>query len=214
MIGLLFFTLCAQSALADGLSPHAIAARLQEVYKQTNTLAADFTQVASSITGRHQRHGAGTLFLMKPGRMRWNYTKPDKQVLVCDGQTISMYFAKEHQMVVNSAKQYLEADVTYSFFAGTGDILRDFEAMAPDPKEQEQMGSAYQIKIVPKHGRSQVDFINLWVDAESFLLKRIRVTDKFGSQTDITFSHIRRNIKMDPAVFNFTPPQGTEIIKQ
>jgi outer membrane lipoprotein carrier protein len=117
-------------------------------------------------------------------------------------------------MLVTSAKQYLQADVVYAFFAGSGDIHRDFVVSAPAPADLDKMAGAYQIKIIPRHNHPQIDYINLWVDAKTFLLKRVKVTDKFGSQTDIRFSNMRRNIKLDRAIFHFTPPEGTEIIKQ
>ncbi len=211
---LLSFILISTAAQAVDFTPRDIADHLQKIYRQTKTLTADFEQVTSSINGRHKRHGVGSLRLLKPGRMRWDYTEPDQQVIVCDGKTISMYFARQKQMLVSSAKQYLESDVTYSFFAGTGDIIRDFEVTAPDAEDLDEMKGAYQIKIIPRHSHSQIDYINLWVDAKLFLLKRIKITDKFGSQTSISFSNIKLNVKLDAAVFNYTPPVDTEIIKQ
>ncbi len=207
-------TVCGHPAWAGALSPHEIALRLQEVYRHTDTLSADFKQVTSNITGRHKRYGSGIVRLLKPGQMRWDYNEPEQQVLVCDGNILSMYFAKERQMVVASAKQYLESDVTYSFFAGTGDILRDFKVQEPTVEDLEEIALARQITIIPKGSHPQIDYINLWVDTKTFLLKKIKVTDKFGSQTDITFNGISRNIKLDPAIFHFTPPADTEIIKQ
>ncbi len=213
-IALCIFLLFNAPAWASKPSPREIAGHLQKIYQQTRTMAADFTQVAANVSGRHKRYGAGYLRLLKPGRMRWDYTKPGQQVMVCDGKTISLYFASQKQMIVTAAKQYLEADVIYSFFAGTGDILRDFEVRKPDSADLDKMAGDYQIKIIPRHSHPQIDYINIWVDTKTFLLKRIKVTDKFGSQTDISFSNIRRNIKLDSSIFHFTPPAGTEIIKQ
>ncbi len=210
----LLFLLISTSLWAAEPTPRDIAVNLQKIYSKTNSLSADFIQIASSINGRHKRRGTGTLKLLKPGRMRWDYTEPDQQVMVCDGQVISMYFAKQKQMITSSAKQYLESDVTYSFFAGSGDILRDFSVQSPDPDDLDKMAGSYQIKIIPKHSHPQVDYINLWVDAKTFILNRVKVTDKFGSQTDISFSNTKRNIKIDKEIFVFTPPAGTEIINQ
>jgi outer membrane lipoprotein carrier protein len=213
-ICLLLSLLASTNTWAGDPTPKDIARNLQKIYRQTRSLTADFKQVASSITGRHKRRGAGTMQLLKPGRMRWDYMEPDQQVVICDGKSVSMYFAKQKQMIVSPAKQYLESDVTYSFFAGTGDIIRDFDVQSPDPDDLDKMAGTYQIKIIPRHSHPQVDYINLWVDAKSYLLKRVKVTDKFGSQTDISFTNIKRNVDISPAVFNYMPPLDTEIIKQ
>ena len=202
------------SVWAAELSPAEVAKRLQETYAGTLTMKADFQQVTVSLMSRRQKLGAGRLALKKPGLMRWDYHEPDHQVLVCDGETISMYFAREAQMIITPAQQYLEADVIYSFFAGTGDISRDFEVYPPAEEDLDEMSWAYQIKIIPKQVHPQVDFINIWADPQTFLLQRIKVTDKFGSVTDISFTNIERNIEVADDIFYYMPPEGTEIIQQ
>ncbi len=206
--------LACQNSWAAAPSPQMIAQELQKAYNQTKTLTADFQQITVSQMSHRKKFGSGTLILAKPGLMRWDYQKPDHQVFVCDGNTISMYFSKEKQMIVSSAQQYLESDLTYSFFAGTGDILRDFIVTSPDEEDIEDSADAYQIKIVPKHGNPQIDYINIWADHTSFLLKRIKVTDKFGSETEINFSNLVRNETIDQAIFTFRPPPGTELVQQ
>ncbi len=196
------------------MSPHDIASRLQQEYLKTRTMRADFKQVAISASGRHKREGAGFLRLAKPNLMRWDYTSPTAQVLVSDGKFISMYFAAEKQMINIAASRYLSSDVTYSFFTGKGNILRDFVVSAPRAEDKELMAGTYEIEIVPRRDNSQIDHIDLWVDQHSFILKRLRMTDKFGSHTDITFSNVQRNIKIRPDVFKYSPPAGTEIIRK
>lgn len=191
-----------------------VAGRLQSTYEQTMTLTATFQQSTSSQMSQRKKQGRGTLVLAKPGLMRWDYQEPDVQVFVCDGKNIGMYFAKEKQMILTDATHYLESDVTYSFFSGTGNILKDFEVMAPEEEAVEESLDLYHIKIIPRKGHPQVDYIHIWVDQETFLLRRIRVTDKFGSETDIVFADIKRNAEVDKMLFTFTPPAGTEIVQQ
>ena len=45
------------------------------------------------------RQGSGSMIFLKPGHMRWDYTAPDHQVLVSDGESITMYFEKNNQMI-------------------------------------------------------------------------------------------------------------------
>lgn len=204
-------------SFSEEMSPFEIAKRLQKTYDQTSTMIADFSQTTMSKMSSREKKGHGVISLAKPGKMRWDYLEPDRQVFVCDGRTISMYFAKEKQMVVSPAEQYLESDVTYSFFAGSGNLIRDFNiARIPAPAEEtlDDFSNDHRIKIIPKEGHSQVDFINLWADRVSFLLRKIEVTDKFGSVTSIAFSNIKRNVDVDGKIFSFDPPPGTELVKQ
>lgn len=198
-------------AAAD-LTPQAVAQKIQETYAKTRTLRADFKQTTSSRMSERERQGAGTMILAKPGLMRWDYREPEEQVFVCDGQHISMYFAKEKQMMVSPAKDYLESDVTYSFFTGKGDIVRDFVVAGPEEEDLLEPNTTYQLKLTPKQPHAQIDFITLWVDRATFLLKRLKVTDKFGTVTDLIFSNVSTNEEAPDKIFKFTPPKGTEII--
>ncbi len=210
---ILFQAFVCQAAVAADLTPLAIAQKIQETYAKTQTLRADFQQTTSSRMSARERLGSGTMVLAKPGLMRWDYSEPDQQVFVCDGQKISMYFAKERQMMVTPANDYLESDVTYSFFTGKGDIQRDFVVAGPEEEDiVDEPKAAYQLKLTPKQGHPQIDFINLWVDRDTFLLSRLKVTDKFGTVTDLVFSKVSTNLEAPATIFHFTPPEGTEII--
>jgi outer membrane lipoprotein carrier protein len=201
-------------AATEEMTPEQIAQNLQKSYNKITSLQASFTQETYSKLSSRKRQGNGSLILVKPGLMRWDYQTPDKQVFICDGEQLSMYFAKENQMFTSSAKQYLESDVMYSFFAGTADIVRDFDIEESVDSEQDIDDATYPIKLVPKKTHPQIDEIIVWVDRSSYLLQRLKVTDKFGSITDLAFSSIVKNIKVDKTRFVFTPPKGTEIIDQ
>jgi len=212
VLALLSQSITCQSVLATDLAPLAVAQKIQDTYATTKTLHAEFQQTTSSRMSDRQRLGSGTIVLAKPGLMRWDYREPNQQVFVCDGKQISMYFAKERQMMVTPAKDYLESDVTYSFFAGTGDIQRDFTVAGPEEEDIVEPKAAYQLKLTPKKSHAQIDFIDLWVDRNTFLLNRLKVTDKFGTVTDLVFSKITTNQEAPASIFHFTPPEGTEII--
>ena len=61
--------------------------------------------------------------------MRWNYAEPDKQVIINDGETLFIYTEKDRQLIKTPAQE-IESDITYAFFAGTRNLLDDFEARA------------------------------------------------------------------------------------
>jgi len=216
---LLFLTVFAWGGAAQvnaGEMPSAgqIARNLQASYDKITSLQASFTQETSNRLSSRTRTGSGTVILVKPGLMRWDYQTPDEQVFVCDGERLLMYFAKEKQVVTSSAKQYLESDVMYSFFAGTADIVRDFDVQEVADPEQDIDDSSYQIKLIPRETHPQIEEITVWVDRSSYLLRRLKVVDTFGSVTDLVFSNIIENGTIDKSRFSFSPPEGTEIINQ
>ncbi len=196
------------------LAPADIAARLQQVYEATTTLQADFHQTTTVQMRRARKKEAyGTLSIKKPGLMRWDYREPEEQVLLCDGDSLLLYTAKTKQMTVGDARRYLQSDVTYAFFTGTGDLLADFDARSPI--EGPTVGNGvYRVRLVPKKPHPHVESITVTLDATTFLPRVLDILDRFGGRTLFAFSNLQRNIPIPAARFRFTPPPGTEIIRQ
>jgi outer membrane lipoprotein carrier protein len=151
--------------------------------------------------------------------MRWDYTSPDNQVLVSDGELFSMYFAKLEQMIISPAES-LDADLTYAFFTGRGVLTTDFHIRPADEDFQSESSPEFKvIKIIPKTAQSQVQDIHLWVTPDS-LIRRINIRDHFGTITVLNLSDIETNAFTDKdpkellSFFSFVPPEGTEIIRQ
>ena len=200
-------------SVGSEMSPAEVAVHIQRTYDRTTALKAKFEQV-SSISGmrNRQRRAAGTMVIQKPGLLRWDYITPDEQVLVSDGEMFSLYLASENQMIVTPARDYLQEDITYNFFSGTGDVLRDFEVSAVDKHLQDS--DSHAIQLTPKKTHSQVEKFIVWVARDSFLIKRLQMLDHLGSTTDLLFSQISVDEPFPLEFFHFTPPQGTEIISQ
>ncbi|MBW2466395.1 MAG: outer membrane lipoprotein carrier protein LolA [Deltaproteobacteria bacterium] len=205
-------------APAQPMEPYAVAQKLQETYDKTPNLVADFKQKTSVKFSGRVRQGSGSMIFLKPGHMRWDYFTPDRQVIISDGEIISMYFEKNSQMIISNAKDYLQSDVTYSFFAGTGNILQDFEIDRPDFDNFNE--ETHLIKLIPKAAHPHVSFIHAWVTDATFLLEHLQIVDHFDTVTDLYFNNVKidsdkygnRNITQD--IFSFSPPPQTEIIKQ
>lgn len=214
---LAFSTPAGTLGAAPGLTPGDIALKLQESYDKSTRLSADFKQMTIINVSGRLRQGEGTVVFLKPGRMRWDYYTPVRQVMISDGETITMYFEKDKQMIITSAREYLQSDVTYSFFAGSGKLQRDFNVMPPD-RENDGDHDDYLIKLVPKALHPQIDYLYVWVDRESFLINRLQIIDYFDTITDIFFKNIQINTPPgsidDRVFFNFVPPPGTEVIRQ
>jgi len=195
-----------------------IAQKLQNTYENATNLVADFTQATSIKFSNRVRQGTGSMIFLKPGRMRWDYSQPDHQILISDGKIISMYFEKSNQMIISNARDYLQSDVTYSLFAGTGDILKDFDVFEPDFENDQE--NFHLIKLVPKLTHPHVSYIHAWITDGTFLLEHLQIVDHFDTVTDLFFENMQINSKsygdqeITKDIFSFTPPSNTEIIKQ
>lgn len=219
---LFMILLASANGLASG-TPSAVqealdtAKQLQRTYDSAKTMQADFRQETTIPLSNRRKQGNGTVVFKKPGKMRWDYLAPDRQVLISDGKLITIYLEKSRQMIVTAAREYLQSDVTYGFFSGTGDILRDFEVLASDLKTEDIDDTTLPpIKLVPRHPHPQVNHLYIWAAPVTFLIKRLQVIDHFDTVTNLYFDNIRLSddLNVSDILFNFLPPEGTEIIEQ
>lgn len=206
-------------------TPHQISQRLQTKYDSMESLSFAFKQTSKGQMSGRPRMGGGHAYFYKfaeKSRMRWNYSTPDQQVLISDGETFSMYFAELQQMIVTPAKT-LDNDLTYSFFSGQAKIDDKFEVLPPTPQYHNESDKTSNhpkvIQLIPLEPHSQIQNIHLWVTADS-LIQRIEIKDHFDTITLLNLSNIEVNTlkEREPeeiaSLFSFTPPEGTEIIQQ
>ncbi len=216
------FTATVHAAETPVEYPEDIAARLQSRYDAMQSLTFNFHQdIRGEMSGRPRQGSGQAVFYKHDGkaRMRWDYTSPDRQVLISDGVLFSMYVANQQQLIITPAEN-LDTDLTYSFFTGKGLLQRDFYIRPANEDEQPENEAEFKvIKLIPKTPQSQVQDIHVWVTPES-LIRRIKIQDHFGTITVLNLSDIETNTLTgkSPAeidkLFTFTPPEGTEIIRQ
>ncbi len=204
--------------------PADIAARIQQKYDQMKSLSFMFSQRSQGQVSGRPKTGSGTAYFSKNGKtskMRWDYTAPDEQVLISDGTTFSMYFAELRQMIITPADT-LDNDLTYSFFSGRARLDEKFHILPPDPEYIDTSTTTDRpkaLKLVPREPQSQVQSIHLWVTGDS-IIRRIEIRDHFDTVTllnlkDITLDFLAKESKETAEkLFSFTPPEGTEIIRQ
>ena len=229
---LLFSTIFPSIVAAKEPYPSRVEAlKLQKLYGGLTSLSFDFHQVTRS--GGRERTGSGNAAFLKFSQqdneartknkttsiMRWNYTEPDKQVIINDGQTLSIYTENDKQLIKTSSQE-LESDITYAFFTGTRDLLDDFNA---EPGENGFVfSSARQLKtirLVPRQPHNQIKVVQLWFDTDG-LIHHIIIEDHFESVTELNFENIAINYipvvtreEMNK-ITSFQVPPGTEIITQ
>jgi outer membrane lipoprotein carrier protein len=196
-----------------GFDAQSVASKVQEKYDTMTSIEANFQQSTSmsGLTSRAQ-NASGVVVIQKPGRLRWDYKKPHRQVLVCDNDEVSFYLERENQLIVSKASAYLAEDLTYAFFTGKGNLLTDF-LLENAPENMARPGS-YCLRLTPKKSHAQIHHLFLWVDEKSYDLQRIRLVDHLQSVTDISFTNMVFDKKFDDSLFLFAPPKGTEIILQ
>ena len=194
--------------------------QIQQLYRSLNSFSFDFQQITRN--GRRDRHGAGNSIFYrpdsgKPGIMRWNYTEPDKQVILNDGKQLSIYTEKDKQVIISSATE-LESDITASLFAGSHNLTDDFNVQ-PAENRFASDAAVRVVLLVPKKPHGQIKTVHVWFDSES-MIRKLVMEDYFDTLTELVFSNIKFNelpagsTKVAEELVRLDLPLGTEVIKQ
>jgi len=202
----LVLRLSATAAAADDALKQALD-RLQERYETTRTLTADFRQTVESPTLASPLESHGTVAFEKPNRMRWDYAKPDEQVIVGDGDTLWIYQPEEKQVIKAPLDRAFQATTPVTFLAGLGRLDRDFEATL-----EREDADRWVLRLVPRQDAG-VGTLRLTVRKKDASIDEARIADPLGTTTRIVFSNERRNVSLDHALFRFTPPPGVDVVK-
>src|SRR6266545_4711636 len=77
------------AAPSGTIDVHRLAERVDHHYNDLHTMQAEFTE---SYRGAGVvRTESGTLWLKRPGRMRWEYREPRQKLFLTDGKTAWFY---------------------------------------------------------------------------------------------------------------------------
>ena len=202
--------------VALGLASPAFAAdSAQDALKHftdgVQTFQAHFEQVQTDDHGQVTNRSSGEFWLQRPGsaggagKFRWAYEKPYEQLTICDGDKLWSWDPDLNQATVRAAKQAL---------AGSpAELLSQKSALGSAFTVQDagKDGDISLVKLLPKAKASDFKSIELGLD-KSGAPVRMRFADQIGGSSQITFSDIHTNQKIDAAQFSFTPPKGAEIV--
>lgn len=168
------------------------------------TFRADFTQEVLDRHGERVQQGAGEVFIQRPGRFRWNYSEPYTQVILGDGDTLWTYDADLEQATRKPQAEVLMGTPAV-LLSSVQDPAEVFEIAAVGGESDPEW-----VELMPRNPDSQFEAIHLGFSGG--LLVRMILYDSFGQRTDIRFSNAQRNVELDPGLFRFDPPPGTDVL--
>ena len=199
-----------QSVSTPDVRPPAadVAGALQRKYDSIKDFTATFTQTYEGGVLRRKATESGTVYVKKPGRMRWDYTAPEKKVFVSDGRTMFLYFPADKQVMKNPVPDQDEATSAVLFLMGKGDIIRDFNVRWAEGEAD----STYRLRLDPKKRQAEYDWLEVAADRQTLQIVGLAAGDAQGGRSSFAFSNFKENMGLADKMFQFSIPRGTEVI--
>ena len=178
--------------------------QLHDFLKNTRSFKAEFSQAVIARSGRKPQQSSGTVAIARPGKLRWEITKPYPQLVVGDGEKFWIHDPELQQVTVRKADKALGASPA-ALLSGSNDLEKNFSLKEAGDTE----GLAW-VEAIPKASDSGFEKVRLGFAGPE--LRVMELLDSFGQTTLVQFTKMERNPNLPAATFKFAPPAGADVI--
>jgi len=171
----------------------------------TKSATARFEQQVIDRSGKVVESATGTLAFARPGKFRWSYEKPHKQVLVGDGTKLWIHDPDLNQVTVKRMDRAISSTPA-ALLAGKDDITTLFTLRDAGVAE----GLSW-VEATPREADTGFERVRLGLRGKT--LAAMELHDQLGGHSMLRFSDLKANAVIPADTFTFAPPKGADVIE-
>ena len=214
-------------ALTGRADTKSSVARLEVRYRTPKTLEASFLERYTE-NGRLVRVEAGTVYFKRPGKMRWDYQAPERNLFLVDGKTAWFYVPADHTATRVPAKESADWRTPLALLVGDMKLSRVCEQVLPAiderPENPEHAMLYCQLRGAaskspkralgdsPSQKPLNGESVFFEIDTNSGDLARVLVRDPGGVGIEFSFTNWRMDPQVPDSLFRFDVPKGVAIV--
>lgn len=188
-------------AVAAGPGRAALDAFLHDL----TTLQAKFEQSVLDTENSTAGQMHGLFLLQRPGKFRWDYVIPHKQVILADGRDVWV-IEEELKQVTRHLQRWALKGTPAAFLAMDESVDTDFEIV----ELGERLGVQW-LELIPRDADSDLNRVLLAFAGSE--LKHLELNDKFGQISRFTFFNVQRNLPIDPDLFVYEGEDDWDVLQ-
>jgi len=196
----LFYFLMLQNAYADEISDI-----LWDKLSHIRAMKASFSQQIYAKQ-RVLTQSSGKMAFVRPRQFRWETTQPMEQLLIADGKKIWMYDVDLEQVTVKPQTESMGAAAGLFLSENKVNLTSDFSVKY----EREGKQEVFTLKARGKQANIQRMILRFAGDA----LESMELYDQLGQRTAVRFNQAKINVILPEHLFQFTPPEGVDVVQQ
>lgn len=190
--------------LAYGLQP--AAASLDQLLAPITSLKARFKQTVFTDKKKIIQESSGYMEFKKPLSFRWQVEKPDKNLIVTNGEKLWNYDEDLEQVTVRKFGASKEVSPVSFLFDDINKLDADF-TIAVVPNTHHDL---YCYKLTPK--QENQSFVNVEVCFNGSQITSMYLLDHLHQTSKFEFNHVQRNVSIASTRFTFEPPTGVDVV--
>ena len=205
----ILWCLMTAGAATAGPDVRSLAAAVDAHYNHLRSLETDFTEMYRG--GGTERTESGTLWLKKPGKMRWEYRSPKEKLFVSDGKEAWFYVPSDGQARKTAAKKLDDIRSPMAFLLGKTKLEKELQGLSLAPDKEALAPGNVVLRGVPQGLSDRISEILLEVTPDH-QIARIIIQDVEGAATEYRFGAMKEDVAIGDARFEFKPPAGVETL--
>lgn len=206
-IFLLLALSCAAVAQTD---VRQVAQKVDNHYNSLITLKADYTEIYRGAGV--SRSESGTLWLKRPGRMRWEYREPREKLFLTDGKTAWFYVPGDRQARKTSIKKLDDLRTPLAYLLGKTKLEKEFAGLSLAPDIKPIVPGNLVLRGVPRNMADRISEVIMEINPDGSFQKLV-AQEIDGSTTEFRFSNQKENFPLPDSRFKFAPPAGVETVE-
>jgi outer membrane lipoprotein carrier protein len=210
LFAILIFFLWSTSLWGQAANVRETAHQVDEHYNRLKTFKAAFTEIyrGDGIS----RTESGTLWLKKPGRMRWEYHVPREKLFLINSQSAYFYVAGDPQAKKTPVKNLDDIRSPLRYLLGKTKLGKELEGLSLAPDLTPIVPGDIVMRGVPKVIKDRVSEVVMEISPQH-QIRRILIHGADSTTTDFRFSQIEEDVPVQDSLFRFTPPPGVQTLE-
>jgi outer membrane lipoprotein carrier protein len=190
---------------------HSFEAR----YAAARALQVNFLERYSQ-NGKFVRAEAGTAYFLRPGKMRWDYEAPEKNMFLVDGAFTWFYAPSDRTATRVPSKQSDDWRTPLAFLTSHMKLSRlcakiTTQSNSPNAQPDDTVFNC-QLADAPPQSETTPNKSVLFEVSPQGELRRIVVQQEGAIELEFSFTNWQWNPPLEKSLFQFTPPRGVAIV--
>lgn len=204
-------TRLAAATASNDLTVDQILDRVENKYANSK-FSADFIQKSTIKAMDITDMAKGKVYIKYPGMMRWEYEKPDQQIIITDADKLWIYRPADNQVLTGTAPTFFRDGKGASFLSDIRVIRQKFDiSLEQGPAEERDL--FYHLKLIPLEKTMDISEIRLLVSRQTYNVLQIVTLNFYGDETRIDLLNFVFDANLDNSLFSFKIPPGVDVLK-
>lgn len=182
------------------------AEELEKLLNNITSLSIKFEQITQDGRGLKLQQSSGEAHLAKPQLFYWHTQEPYEQLIVSNGKLMWVYEPDLEQVTQQELTNQLGQSPVFLLISQVESLDRHFKI------QLQTLGNKQIFTLKPLTSDSLFEELKLsFVNSQ---ISSLQLIDSLGQKTLIDLLIEANNPKLNPEIFNFTPPKGVDLIQQ